>query len=282
MLRMTQNTHRSLKLDAQIYRNFPADHARDVPAEGFGGWTTVPVELPLAETALVSMHAWGCCTPELHPLTSQSQEYPPRARRILETVFPPLLSAARAAGMTVLHVVAGGDYYQHLPAYRHAVELAGEEPEFTGDAPHSDANIRFRALKAQYNGPGSQHREAVAAEGHRTDFAPQAPPLTGEGSAANAAQLHALCRERGVSHLVYTGFAVNWCLLTSAGGLRDMARRWYFCSTIRDATTAVENKESARTEAHKEEALWRISTGYGFVFDAQPFIAALRAQATKR
>jgi len=273
---MKQNTSRILKLDAHIYRNFDADYARDVPAEGFGGWTTAPVELPLEETALVSMHAWTCCTPEQHPVTCRSEEYPQRARRILETVFPPLLSAARAAGMTVLHVVGGGDYYKDLPEYQHAVRLAGADTEFTGDAPHSEANIRFRALKAQYGSPGADNRDAMAAEGYRVDFAPQAMPLPGEGIAENGAQLNALCRERGVSHLVYIGFAINWCLLTSAGGLRDMARRWYFCSTIRDATTAVENRESARTEAHKEEALWRVSTGYGFVFDAEPFIAALR------
>ena len=184
--------------------------------------------------------------------------------------------------MTVLHVVGGGDYYRHLPEYQHAMGLAGAEPEFTGDAPHSEANIRFRALKAQYGSPGAHNRDAMAAEGYRADFAPQAVPLPGEGIADNGAQLNALCRERGVSHLVYIGFAINWCLLTSAGGLRDMARRWYFCSTIRDATTAVENRESARTEAHKEEALWRVSTGYGFVFDAKPFIAALRGHHMER
>jgi nicotinamidase-related amidase len=178
--------------------------------------------------------------------------------------------------MTVLHVVGGGDYYKNLPEYQHAVRLAGADPEFTGDAPHSEANIRFRALKAQHGSPGAHNRDAMAAEGYRVDFAPQAVPLPGEGIAENGAQLNALCRERGVSHLVYIGFAINWCLLTSAGGLRDMARRWYFCSSIRDATTAVENRESARTQAHKEEALWRVSTGYGFVFDAEPFIAALQ------
>ena len=279
---MAADTKRILALDSLIYRNFTADYARDVPAEGYGGWTTVPVELPLAETALVSMHAWDCCTPERHPVRCQSLEYPTRARRILETVFPPLLSAARAAGMTVLHVVGGGDYYQRRPEYRHAVELAGADPEFTGEAPHSEANIRFRALKAQHGSPGPHDRDALAADGYRTDFAPQAMPLPGEGIAENGAQLSALCRERGVSHLVYIGFAINWCLLTSAGGMRDMARRWYLCSTIREATTAVENRESARTEAHKEEALWRVSTGYGFVFDVDPFMAALRSHHGER
>ena len=264
-----------LRLDTRIYRNYNADFTLDVPTEGFGGWTTRSVELPLAETALVSMHAWTCPTPEQHPLVSRSQEYPVRAKRILETVFPPLLGAARAAGMTVLHVVAGGDYYQHLPEYKHSVKLAGADPEFTGEAPHSDANIRFRAMKAQPD------REGEAAEGYRTDFAPEARPLPGEGIAENGAQLSALCRERGVSHLVYIGFALNWCLLTSAGGMRDMARRWYFCSVISDATTAVENRESARTEAHKEEGLWRVSTGYGFVFDSKPFISELESNRRK-
>ena len=270
----SQNT---LKLDAHIYQNFDADYSLDIPAEGYGGWTTIPVELPLRETALVSMHAWACSTPQERPAFVRTQEYPIRAKVILETVFPPLLAGAREAGMTVLHVVGGGDYYRHLPEYRHAAELAGADPEFTGDAPHSEANIRFRALKAQYGSPGQRNRAAIAAEGNRLDFAPQALPLPGEGIAENGAQLNALCRERGVSHLVYVGFALDWCLLTSAGGMRDMARRWYFCSAIRQATTAVENKESARTEAHKEAGLWRVSTGYGFVFGAEPFIAALRA-----
>ena len=273
---MNPKKTRVLSLNAQIYRNFDADYSLAAPAEGFGGWTTIPVELPLAETALVSMHAWDCKSREEIPATYRVEEYYPRAHRILKTVFPPLLAAAREGGMTVLHVVGGGDYYKDLPGYRKAVELAGTEPEFTGEAPHSDANIRFREMKSDFGIPGAQNRKDQQKEGLRLDFAPQARPIAGEGVAENAPQLSALCREAGVSHLLYIGFAVNWCLLTSAGGIRDMARRWYFCSVIQDATTAVENKESARTESNKAEALWRISTGHGFVFDSEPLIAALR------
>ncbi|MBI3985786.1 MAG: hypothetical protein HY343_02615 [Lentisphaerae bacterium] len=263
---------KTLSLPAHIYRNFDADATRDVPAEAMGGWTQAPVELPLAETALVSMHAWDCGTPETAPVRHRICEYLPRASRILQTVFPPLLAAARAAGMTVLHVVGGGDYYKRLPDYQKAAALAGEEPEFTGDAPHSDANIGFRKLLNQLGQCGDHNR---LGPDDALDFAPQARPLPGEGIAENAAQLNALCRAAGVSHLIYIGFAVNWCLMTSPGGMRDMKRRWYFCSVIRDAVTAVENRESARTEAFKAEGLWRVSTGYGFVFDSAPFIAAL-------
>jgi hypothetical protein len=52
----------------------------------------------------------------------------------------------------------------------------------------------------------------------------------------------------------------------------DMSRRKVFCSTIRQATTAVESKESARKESHKEEALWRIGLDFGFVFDLEDFL----------
>lgn len=266
-----------LKLSASIYRNPAAGWPGSPPPARDGlGWVRVPVELPLAETALVSMHAWSSPDPGQVPPGRRIEEYVPRARRILETVFPPLLSAAREAGMAVLHVVGGGDYYRGLPAYQRSVSLAGADPEFTGEAPHSDSNIRLRALKARWLRPNPEAAEPPPDDGFRLDFAPQAVPLPGEGIAENGAQLSALCRERGLCHLVYIGFAINWCLLTSAGGMRDMARRWYLCSAIRDATTAVENADSAATEAHKEEGLWRVATGYGFVFDAEPFIAALR------
>jgi hypothetical protein len=39
--------------------------------------------------------------------------------------------------------------------------------------------------------------------------------------------------------------------------------------------TAVENRETARTEAAKELALWRVAVMFGFVFDADDLIGAL-------
>ena len=47
---------------------------------------------------------------------------------------------------------------------------------------------------------------------------------------------------------------------------------------MRDRVTAVENKETARAERMKEEALWRVATNFGFVFDVQDFMADLGAQ----
>jgi hypothetical protein len=61
----------------------------------------------------------------------------------------------------------------------------------------------------------------------------------------------------------------------SPGGMVDMSRRGVICSVLRQAVTAVENRESAAAEAHKEEALWRIALAFGFVFDVDDVVAQL-------
>jgi hypothetical protein len=78
-----------------------------------------------------------------------------------------------------------------------------------------------------------------------------------------------------VNHLIYVGFAINWCLLMAPGGMVDLARHGCLCSTIREAVTAVENRESARGEREKQSALWRVALEFGFVFALEDFSAAL-------
>src|SRR5690606_36133879 len=84
--------------------------------------------LDLNHTALVVMHAWETGTPQQYPGWYRAVEYMPRAQQILNNVMPPLLAAVRRAGMTLLHVVGGGDYYRDYPGYRRAVTLAGPSP----------------------------------------------------------------------------------------------------------------------------------------------------------
>lgn len=49
------------------------------------------------------------------------------------------------------------------------------------------------------------------------------------------------------------------CLQNSPGGMIDMARYGIMRSVLRDAVTAVENKETAEDELAKEIALWLIA-----------------------
>lgn len=264
-----------MKIPAQIYQQFDADYTRDVPAEGFGGWKTAEVELASDHTALVVMHAWDCGGPADFPGWRRAVEYEPRARKILANVFPPLLTAVRASPLPVFHVVGGGyDYYSHLPGHRRAVALAGKSAPLA-PVPTDPVYQRLHALRAARVFVGQHNRADVDAGFARLDFAPEARPEGNEGIAENGAQLAALCRVHGVNHLIYVGFAINWCLLMAPGGMVDMARHGCLCSTIREAVTAVENRETAREEREKQSALWRVALEFGFVFALEDFSSAL-------
>ena len=268
-----------MHLRAQLYRQFDADASLPVPGENFGGWRDVEVELAPAHTALVVMHAWDCGEPHQFPGWRRAVEYTPRARHILEATFPALLSSVRRSPLPIFHVVGGGrDYYSHLAGYKRAAALAGKfspspaSPRVTPD-PIFD---QLQRLRHDAISPGAHNAADVAAGLAHLDFAPQAAPVGDEGVAENAAQLAALCHAHAINHLIYVGFAINWCLLMSPGGMVDMARHGCLCSTIREAVTAVENRETARDEREKQQALWRVSVEFGFVFSLSDFLAALR------
>jgi nicotinamidase-related amidase len=269
----------TVHVPAWLYRQFDADPSRDVPAEAYGGWTKVDIDLDLDHTALVVMHAWDAGTPDDFPGWYRHVEYIPRANRILKDVFPGMLAAARASGLRVVHVVSGGKYYKHLPGYVKTRRLAWWRQFLAGlgqGGVHGDASRKkLDEIRAAHAGGGANNQADIKRGFERLDFPPEARPLDTEAIAENSPQLLALCKKHGVNHLVYSGFAINWCLLLSPGGMADMSRHGVMCGVIRQATTAVENKETARGELGKENALWRVALAFGFVFDLDDFLRAL-------
>ena len=257
-------------ITAWHYRQFDADFNLDVPAEGYGGWRKGAIPWDLHRTALVSMHAWDTGTRTEYSGWHRAVEYIPRADRIVETSLGPLLDAFRAADAPRIHVTGGGDYPKRCAGYRSSAEATQFEP-LPPDS-HVDALHAFRREHV-FTG---LHNEADVRRGFaRIDFPDRVRPLGEEPVVEDAPSLDAWCRERGVRHLIYAGFALNWCLLMSPGGMIDMVRRGYVCSAVRDATTSVENRESARSESHHEEALWRTALAFGFVFDSADLIVAV-------
>ena len=266
-----------LKITANYYQQFDADYSLDVPGEAYGGWKKAEIELSASHTAVVVMHAWDCGTFDEFPGVWRSVEYVPRSIEIARTVFPGLLSAVRASGLKLFHVVGGGDYYSQYPGYKRAAELAGEPPPAPESVEPDPVIQRLRRFKTDNVWRGA-HNNADGQRLHeQLDFLPEARPVGEEGVAKDSHQLFALCKDAGVNHLIYAGFAIDACLLTSPGGMVDMSRRGVMCSAIRQAVTAVENRETARTETAKAVALWRVAVLYGFVFDVDDLIAALSA-----
>ena len=265
-----------LKIPAWYYQHHDADFDRDVPEEGFGGWKTAELEIARPHTAVVSLHAWDMGTFEEYPGWWRVVPWVTRARKILREVYPALLNAVRTSGLPLFHVVGGGDYYGHLPGYKRAVELAGPEPEPFDTVESDPVRDRLYAFRNEHAYTGLHNAGDIKRGFERLDFPDEARPRDGEGIAENGRQLFALCKEHGVNHLIYCGFALNWCLLLSPGGMAEMQKHGLMCSALRQATTAVENKETARRELCKEAALWRVSLAFGLVFDVDDFIAALR------
>jgi site-specific DNA recombinase len=122
---------------------------------------------------------------------------------------------------------------------------------------------------------GSHNQPDIERGFDNTDFMQEAKPVGNEGIAEDANQLAALCMYYDVNHLIYVGFAINWCLLLSPGGMFEMSQKGLLCSTIRQAVTAVENKDTARYELCKEIGLWRVSLAFGFVYELDDLIDAL-------
>lgn len=263
-----------IDVPASYYEEFDADYGRDVPAEGYGGWKKAPLPLNTETTALVVMHAWDCGTYEQYPGWWRAVEYIPRATEISRTVFPRLLSAVRASPMRLFHV-AGGDngYYKKYEGYRLACSLPGameRDPTYG-----IDTDPAYEAVRKFKSGLGSHNKRDIERGFANVDFLPEAKPVGAEGVAENAHQLYALCRHFKVNHLVYAGFAIDWCLLLSSGGMEDMRRRGLMCSAVRQAVTAVENHLSARTELWKEHGLWRVAVDFGLVYDVDDLVRAL-------
>lgn len=270
---------RIVRVPASYYQQFDADPELEIPAEGYGGWKKAMLELDLCHTAVAVMHAWDCGTPEEFPGWHRCVEYIPRADAICRTVFPKLLGGVRAAQVPLFHVVGGGRYYQHLPGYQQARKLAGPPPQPRESIPTDPTLRQLRQFRSEHVFVGKHNQTDVARGFARLDFPPEARPVGEEGVAENGDQLFGLCKAAGVNHLIYAGFAINWCLLLSPGGMHEMSGRGILCSAFRDATTAVENKESARHQWAKELALWRVALAFGFVFDVDDFLAAVRGAA---
>ncbi|MCX5659143.1 MAG: hypothetical protein NTW19_05395 [Planctomycetota bacterium] len=268
-----------MPMQTHYYQQFDADLKLDVPGEGYGGWKTEQLTFDRDHTALVIMHAWDCGTPEQFPGWYRCVEYIPRATRISQTVFPPILKAARDTKFPVYHVVGGGDVYKKMPGFQRAVGLSKPSLRPAGVKIDDPLMNKIGQWRGENVFVGKHNLDDVNRGFKDLQFLKEAVPQGEEGIAEDADQLTGLCQADGINHLIYIGFAINWCLLLSPGGMHDMTRRGVMCSAIRQAVTAVENKETARQEISKETGLWRVALAFGFVFDDSEFIRAVRATA---
>lgn len=274
---------RTLKLNGEYYRHYPFDFSEGkIGAIGFKGWgESIEIEAPAEETALIAMHIWNVGFDPNLPFSSEGKagpvmemlEWASRSIPIIKTEIPPILKAARDANIQVIHVASDEHYAMKYPGYRRTLDIAGNEPPGLPKAPRHDEikppdDVKDNLLF------GEKFKESLKYYTPNFDFPDLAKPLDSESVAFTTHQLNEVLRKHGIWNLIYIGFAINWCLWFSPCGMVDMSRLGYRCSCIKEAVTAVESKESAVGELHKQEALWRTSLMFGYVHRAGDFIGA--------
>jgi len=184
--------------------------------------------------------------------------------------------------MKLFHITNGAEYGDKYPGYQIAQDVC---KKYSADIdypklPHPavDDTCDFLGnFKKEHSFVGLHNERDIDRGKKNMDFIVSAKPAGDEPVVSNAEQLHAVCLEYNINHLVYVGFAINWCLQHSEGNMNEMHSRGFLCSTIRQAVTAVENKESARTEANKEHGLWVTAVQNGFVYDLDDFTNLLKS-----
>ena len=90
-------------------------------------------------------------------------------------------------------------------------------------------------------------------------------------------QLHDLCQERGILHLLFAGFATNWCILGRDYGIRAMRGRGYNTILVRDATEGVEFPDTLTARWATELAVREVEQVHGFSTSMADFYAACTA-----
>jgi len=282
----TGTDRRTLSLKGDYYRHYPVDFSKGTSgATGFHGWgQSIELKAPMAETALIPMHIWNIgFHPELRfspagkagPVMAML-EWASRSVPIIQQEIPPILKAAREAQLTVIHVASDEPYAKKYPGYHRTLEIAGDEPPGLPTAPAASDGTSRDEGKANLLF-GSQFTNALAHYSPHIDFPDLARPLADEFVVFTTHQLNEVLRSKGIWNLIYIGFALNWCLWFSPCGMVDMSRLGYRCSCIKEAVTAVENKESVVGEMNKQEALWRTSLMFGYIHSAPDFIRACMA-----
>lgn len=256
------------QLNAWLYRQFDADLALEHPGEGYTGWVRRQIPLDWEHTSIVVMHAWDVGRPEQVPGQYRVCEYVPRSTQIIRQHFPGFLEKVRKSGVKLIHVGSLTESsVESLPGYRRSVAKWGTDPNPRPRVDSDPVLEELHRIRRAEGFPGTHNEADVAASGELRDFALM--PEASEDVVCTTHQLFSLCKEQGINHLIYTGFAINACLTMSPCGMLDMSRRGVMCSVVRQLTTAVENRESCARERHKEYGLWAFSLWGGFVFEQE-------------
>ena len=216
----------------------------------------ITMSLPVSQTGLVLVDVWNN-----HFIESWLE----RAEQITRDAVVPILNAARQVGLTIVHA----------PSPEVAVkfdQMAGYESfsaEIESDWPPAEFRERQGEFSA-YRGP--RHQPPGIPKIESLDMSSAIEVGEEDFVIASGQQLHDLCRERKILHLVYAGFATNWCVVGRDYGLRSMRKLGYNLILLRDATTGVEFPDTIHNLMATELAIREAEQQIGFSASNKDFL----------
>ena len=218
------------------------------------------MSLPVRQTALVLVDVWNN-----HFIESWLE----RASQVTREAVVPVLEAARAAGLTIVHAPCPEVAAQFDQLARHQPPRPEPEPDWP------PAEFRNRqGVCAAFRGPRDQPPGIPRIDS--LGMSPAIEVADDDFVVATGQQLHDLCRGRGILHLVYAGFATNWCVLGRDYGMRAMRRRGYNLILLRDATMGVEFPDTLGELMATELAVREAEQQIGFSASNENFLAVCR------
>ena len=220
----------AITLPVRYYRLGPEG---DLPIiEANFGFATKDLTMPTDQVGLVLVDCW-----DIHPYASHLE----RGEHICENVLAPVANACREVGIAVIHAPSPGQakLYSQWTKYASDAELFGAPGAETEWPP---AEMRNRT--GDYAQFAKEEVPCVkkwrAEELDKRKIVDCLEPQPNDFVIANGEQLHRLCRDNGIVHLLYGGFAANMCVPGRDYGTRAFGRRGYNVILLRDGTTAIE------------------------------------------
>lgn len=252
-------------LDCRYYRVYTDT---GTPCEE-SNFSFVERHLPLNvhETALVLVDVWS---------THYIDSWLKRAREVTEAGIIPILNSARKAGITVIHAPSPpvADRYETAPA---AATASSEGPDWPPAA--------FRGIyRSGEQAVFGRNQEPILPPTYKRykkelDIADAAKPIPGELVIHNGLQMHEKLAERGILHLIYAGFATNWCVIGRDYGILAMNGLGYNIILVRDATTGVEFHDTVEDLTATRMTIREVETKYGWSTTVNALVSACEGES---
>jgi nicotinamidase-related amidase len=195
---------------------------------GFVDWG-----IPLSQAALVLVDVW-----DRHYLKDTDA----RAEAIIQQKYPPLLNAARQAGLRVIHA-PDPIQAKKYPDLRPNVGIEDLEIKRPSEWPPAAFRLKTEEYKsfAQPFEPREKERSDYVTP--RTVH-PLAEPTGEDVVIATGEELHRYCQQQQILFLFFLGFNTNACILLRDYGTIEMSKRGYEVIIVRDCTTGMESCET--------------------------------------